>query len=415
MRISTLLLALFAAPALLTAQCDGERYREFVFDSFAKSADILYGSNYDFNDNLQDLYLDVYTPNGDTETARPLVILAHGGSFMFGAKDGEDVVPLAEDLTKMGFVVASIQYRLGINLVTLNLEGTATEAVVRGFHDMKAAIRYFRKDVAENGNSFGIDPDQIYLGGVSAGGFITLHCGAMDQESELPDYLDYTDLGLTGGIEGDTGNEGYSSEIAGLFNIAGAIKDTAYMSAQDPPMLNFHGTEDTVVPFDADLLYLLSAFPVTEVDGSNAVAQKADELGLVNCFEIYEGQGHVPHTSNEAYYDTTRSIISNFLSHLVCENIELDCSYREILVGVDEQPRTSLKVWPNPATDQVRLELPGTLRGELLAIRDLHGRVVRSWRASNLVESLNVSELPAGVYHVVVADRPEVGTRLVIR
>ena len=74
-----------------------------------------------------------------------------------------------------------------------------------------------------------------------------------------------------------------------------------------------------------------------------------------------------------------------------------------------------MKVWPNPATDQVRLELPGTLRGELLAIRDLHGRVVRSWRASNLVESLNVSELPAGVYHVVVADRPEVGTRLVIR
>jgi len=311
--------------------------------------------------------------------------------------------------------VASIQYRLGINLATLNLQGPATEAVVRGFHDMKAAIRYFRKDAAENGNTFAIDIDHIYIGGVSAGGFITLHCGSMDDESELPDYLDYTDLGLTGGIEGDSGNEGYSSDIAGLFNISGAIKDTAYMSAQDPPMLNFHGTEDTVVPFDSDMLYLLSAFPVTEVDGSNAVAQKADELGLVNCFEVYEGQGHVPHTSNAMYYDTTRSIISNFLSHLVCKNIELDCSYRELLVGVSEQPTTTIKVWPNPATDFVRMELPGVLRGELLAIRDLRGREVRSWRANAIVESLNVSDLPSGVYHVLVANRPDIGTRLVIR
>ena len=86
MRISTLLLALIAAPALLTAQCDGERYREFVFDSFAKTADILYGSNYDFNENLQDLYLDVYTPNGDTETARPLVILLQSVASLYQEK-----------------------------------------------------------------------------------------------------------------------------------------------------------------------------------------------------------------------------------------------------------------------------------------------------------------------------------------
>ena len=166
----TFLAILFAIVS--SAQCDGERYREFIFESLDITTDVQYGNNYDLNGNDVALLLDVYEPSGDSQELRPLVIFAHGGSFVGGSKEGADVVPICQDLAKMGFVTSSINYRLGLPL-TLALQEPATEAVMRGYHDMKAAIRFFRKDIAENGNTYGIDTDEIYIGGVSAGGFIT--------------------------------------------------------------------------------------------------------------------------------------------------------------------------------------------------------------------------------------------------
>jgi hypothetical protein len=178
-------------------------------------------------------------------------------------------------------------------------------------------------------------------------------------------------------------------------------------------LLNFHGPEDLVVPYDSDVLYLLGTIPVTEVDGSYAVAQKAEQLGLTHCFEVYEGQGHTPHVSNEAYYDTTRSIISNFLSHLVCPEIELDCNYREISTHIETKLQTTLRIWPNPAQGSARLEVPGNLRGAEMVLRNSTGQMVRRWRADQMVMSLDFTGLPAGIYSIHVKDHP-LTTRLVL-
>jgi carboxylesterase type B len=40
--------------------------------------------------------------------------MAHGGSFIGGSKTGTDVVPLCNDLQSLGYVVASIEYRVGM-------------------------------------------------------------------------------------------------------------------------------------------------------------------------------------------------------------------------------------------------------------------------------------------------------------
>jgi hypothetical protein len=50
---------------------------------------------------------------------------------------------------------------------------------------------------------------------------------------------------------------------------------------------NFHGTNDGTVPFGSATLQLLG-IDVTEVDGSETVAAKANELGISNCFEASE-------------------------------------------------------------------------------------------------------------------------------
>ena len=100
----------------------------------------------------------------------------------------------------MGYVTASFSYRLGIDNL-FDFQTSFVEAVWRGVHDSRAAVRYFRKSV-EMGNPYHIDPERIYLGGVSAGGFIAMHHAYVDEESEIPTYIDESEPGLGGGLEG---------------------------------------------------------------------------------------------------------------------------------------------------------------------------------------------------------------------
>ncbi|MFN8863559.1 MAG: carboxylesterase family protein [Flavobacteriales bacterium] len=398
-----LLSALLLFPAALIAQCDGIRFREFVFTDFEKTANLTYGNNITHEGNALDLLLDVYEPAGDSETARPLVIFAHGGFFISGSKDGEDVVPLCEDLARMGYVSASINYRLGFPFT--NLEARATEAALRGVHDMKAAIRWFRKSVAESGNPYGIDPDQIYVGGVSAGGFIALHLAYLDDDAEVPDYIDFDNPGLAGGLEGESGNDEYPSNINAIINIAGAIGEKSWITAGDEPALLLHGDVDTTVPYATDMQYVLGILPITEVDGSFSIAQQMEEVGVTHCFETHEGFNHVPHVSNAAVYDTTLSIISNFLSHFICD-VELDCEYRELSVDVNESILAeSFEVFPNPAVDRfrVRYNAPGMA---LLSLYDLTGRRVMQSNVRS-GEEVQTDALPDGAYLVecTIGDR----------
>ena len=93
----------------------------------------------------------------------------------------------------------------------------------------------------------GIDPDRIYFAGVSAGGFIGLHLAYVDDESEIPPQVDQEAPGMGGGMEGESGNPGYSSTVAGVVNIAGALKTVDYLSPGDRPWYPF--TAPTMVRY----------------------------------------------------------------------------------------------------------------------------------------------------------------------
>jgi len=302
----------------------------------------------------------------------------------------------------MGYVVASINYRLGLP-ITLDLETPATEAVVRGYHDAKAAVRFFRKDIAESGNTYNINTDEIYMTGVSAGGFVALHVAYMDELSEMPAVIDQTLPGLGGGLEGTSGNDGYSSDVKGIVNIAGAIGDTTWIQPNDEPILSFHGTGDTVVPFDSDMLQIFG-FDVLEVDGSSSVHERANNVGLFNCFEVYEGQGHVPHVDNAAYYDTTRSIMSSFIGSLVCPFSEMDCEYREVELDVDQLTINDIvQVFPNPASTQLTIRASAFQNENALAqVFNISGQLVKTFTLNSGEAQVNVEELASGVYVIQI-------------
>jgi poly(3-hydroxybutyrate) depolymerase len=293
------------------------------------TSDVQYGQNINLNGNSQDLFLDVYEPQGDAMLERPLIIWAHGGSFISGDKTGTDVKPLAEDFAKMGYVTASISYRLGMNGIPLPGPDSvdATETVIRAVHDARAAVRFFKKDYAENGNTYGIDTSNIYFGGVSAGGVTAVHLAYLDKESEMPtDYIDTSQAGLGGGIEGNSGNPGYSGNVKAIINSAGALRDTAWMEAGSTPVISFHGDADGTVPYGTDIISMIGIFPIMMVDGSSSIHEQAENLGMNNCFEPWPGQGHVPHVGSAAYYDTLVTMSANFLSQFMCSTTN-SCAY----------------------------------------------------------------------------------------
>lgn len=395
MRFSITVLLLLLLSYQSSAQCQGGRYRDKIFPLVDIESDIVYGQNQTYADVTEELLVDVYQPVGDMVASRPLVIFAHGGYFLGGDKADDSVAPICADLAKMGYVTASISYRLGIP-IQLPLDAPFMEAIMRAVHDMRASVRYFRKTVAEDGNPYNINPDEIYIGGVSAGGFITLHLAYMD-EDEVPSTINTSNPGLGGGLEGLSGHAEYSSQVKGIISIAGAIGDTTWIEQGDLPAFLSHGSEDTVVPFGSDMLTLLGAFDVSEVDGSSSIHEKLNELEIENCFEIYWGQDHVPQQNLELYYDTTLSVVSNFLSHLVCPSIPLDCDYRTITASLDEDNLVEdLFLYPNPSNGIVILN---ESNARIIQVLDSFGKKVNVRISRN---QLQTDELDAGVYLVEI-------------
>jgi para-nitrobenzyl esterase len=412
---------LFSSITNMNAQCGSGRFHNFVFLGSTVTSAISYGSNLTYSNTAQNLVLDVYQPTGDTSTRRPLVIIAHGGSFVGGGRTGTDVVPLCQDLAKLGYVTASIDYRLGMTRFPVGGPPDSTDAgaaVMRAVHDGRAAIRFFRKNAAIGGNTYKIDTNNIYFAGVSAGAFIALHIAYMNQLSDFPSYVDTTgtgtipQYGLHGGIEGLSGNPGYSSKIKAIVNICGALGDTAWMHHGDTPILSFHGTNDGTVPFGTAEIYLLGTYPLLKVNGSSTITLKANQVGIENCFDIYWGQDHIPEVgtspSNIAYYDTTLVITRNWLEHQVC-GIPLNCSYTARVTGINELSvnAENINAYPNPASTAITIDL-SAFTGHTINIQlyDGLGRQIKN--ITNIKTDQYIigrDNLPAGIYFMnVIAD-----------
>jgi len=401
----TLVALAMGTPALLAqSECDGERYRyTSTYDNVSVSEGHVYGNNIDALGIDTELDFDFYEAVDNGETDRPLIIIAHGGFFLAGSNDGLDVVPMCEDFARMGYAVASISYRLGIaNL--LDLENELIKAVWRAVHDGRAAVRYFRKSVEEDGNPWGIDPERIFMGGVSAGGFLALHHAYVDADGEIPSNIDQTAPGMGGGLEGESGNPGHSSQVAGIFNVSGALKDASWMQAGDENLVSIHGTADGTVPYGTGSVNLMG-FPVTDVDGSATLHEQAEDIGLTHCFITIDGAGHVPHVTDNAAYDVTLSTIAGALSSWICADYPEQCGEYDYTSDIREQLTHAVRMYPNPADKgQVTLVHSAANGAWQARIRDGQGRVVAIHSDFGPQASLDLSGLPSGLYFVEVAE-----------
>ena len=228
----------------------------------------------------QSLSLDIHMPE---EENPPLVVWIHGGGWRAGSKNR----PAIQSLTEEGYAVASISYRF-------------TDAAIfpAQIHDCKAAIRWLRA----NATRFGYNADQIAVAGGSAGGHLALLLGVSGGVDELEgnvggnlehssrvqaivDYYGPSDFVLRGKTQPDRAY----TEKSGSFALLGGVKDgkpsvevekfaspATYVSADDPPLLVFHGSNDEVVLLDQ----------------SQRIVDLYKAAGLEADFKVVEKAGH---------------------------------------------------------------------------------------------------------------------------
>ena len=76
--------------------------------------------------------MDIYEPEGDTMEDRPVIIFAHSGAFFTGSKEAQDMVELCKESARRGYVAISMEYRLGLNILS---SYSGERAVYRGVQD----------------------------------------------------------------------------------------------------------------------------------------------------------------------------------------------------------------------------------------------------------------------------------------
>lgn len=331
-QLNTFLLATLMA---ICTTAMGQRYVSEVFTDVTVTTNVVYGVNASIinlldNDNTNDahplvhpLLMDVYTPTGDTETDRPVVIYFHTGSFLpfpangttSGTRSDSTAVEICTRLAKMGYVAASVDYRLGWNPFDpseLVRRWFLINAAYRGVQDARTCIRYFKKTAAENGNPWGIDPNKIVLFGQGTGGYISLNTAALDDYTKtlipkfiLPGPVPMIIEGVNGNIwgtsvglvppgypiftPGDTlcypNHEGYDSEFQLSVNLGGAIGDTSWIDPGQPPLVSFHTPDDPFAPYvEGTVLVPVVNFPVVEVQGSYLAVKLANQYGNNSVF-----------------------------------------------------------------------------------------------------------------------------------
>ena len=388
-------LLLLAGPGLASAQVAPidtarGRYYQPVFSSVAITSGVAYATATTYLGMAQTLTMDIYQPAGDTVKRRPLIIFAHQGGFLTGSKTDPYMVAICTRMARLGYVAASIDYRLGFPLTGLAAPADTTgvaQAAIRGMQDMRAAVRFFRQDAA-TAKTYRVHSNYIVAAGSSAGAFMALQTAYLDKASEVPAYVG---LAALGGLEGSGGNPGYSSAVAAVLNLSGATESPSLIEAGNAPLCSVHGTADATVPYLQGKIG--SLLPPKYVYGSGRLNPRATAVGVPNTLRRFSRAGHIPFESNAAYADTTFWTIRDFLRPL----LRLSGTPLAARAAAAASPGTL--AYPVPAHEYVELTLPANWRelGDAQLV-DLTGRVVRRLAPQAQQMRLPRADLAPGIY-----------------
>lgn len=390
------------------------RYKDEMF-SISKHTDVMYGRNYDNKNQLTDLLMDVYEPQSDTAALRPIIFFVHGGSFVGGDRQDQSIDEIAEFFAKKGYVTANIEYRVQQTTLISPFVDFADmynwyRAITRASHDLKAAIRYVKKDVATNYNQYKVDTNSIFIYGSSAGAITALHTVFLDDTLEMnPQFrVAFREMG---GLDGNSGNLGYSMKgIKAIVSCSGAIADLNYMNNnRDIEYLGFHNNPDLTVPFDVGCFVTVACW-LGNFYGANKIFPKIRNNGTYAEFYPVNRLGHpVDQVSDTVARPMILQKTTDFLYRIMNQ---------QIVTSIRNNVVQSFELFPNPSKGNFTIQLPRTLQYKAVrvVITDVVGKNVFSVLVENKENiDLNV-DLANGIYVVsIIADEQQYLSKLTIQ
>jgi acetyl esterase/lipase len=216
------------------------------------------------------LPMDVYPPARSDSRPAPVAVYIHGGGFLLGNRaanglgallansPGALFTPLRQRLNDLGYLVASIDYRLA--------PAAPWPAPVT---DAGCAIRFLKANAA----TLHIDPHRIAIWGSSAGGTIVSLLGLTgtsglfdtgqypDQSSSVNAVVDmFGPAELTGFADASAFNRTtLGLSLGGNPDLLRAASPASYVRLGVPPFLMLHGTDDPLFPQSAKFATRLRA------------------------------------------------------------------------------------------------------------------------------------------------------------
>lgn len=215
------------------------------------------------------LKMDIYSTSSVEK--QPCIIFVFGGGFKDGRRDAEKYQDFFNYFVDKGFVVASIDYRLGMKgekAPSIFNQKPMIKSIEWAVEDLYRATKY----ILENANEMNIDSDQIIISGSSAGAITVLQadyemCNGFESAKILPSDFKYAGvISFSGSI--------YSTQGAPKYEMAPA------------PTLMFHGDKDKLVPYNSIRFFRVGMF------GSKSVAKQFKTSNYPYLFYSMVDNGH---------------------------------------------------------------------------------------------------------------------------
>ena len=234
-----------------------------------------------------------YTAETKNNHHNPAIGFFHGGGWAYGSPS--EFFTTCERYAGKGFITFSFQYRLSITG-----EGTVPNpdiTLVECVKDARSAIRWIRGNAA----LFHIDPDKIIAAGQSAGGQMALGTALFDEINEASDDMDISTTPAALLLFSSNLNtmEAWADRLMGeRRKEIWSVSPYHNLRTGMPPVIEFHGTEDCMVP-----IYILNFF-------------KEKTLAMGNHFEsvVFAGQGH--------YYGDENGIYGKYYNEPILERTD---------------------------------------------------------------------------------------------
>jgi dienelactone hydrolase len=304
--------------------CTSNRYNAKIFSAVTTSSGVQFGTARSYNAlglNTQvNLKFDIYEPQGDTLSSRPVIIFFFGGAYLIGTRNQPPIPTIAAEYVKRGYVFISADYRIGFNTFS---GGSAERAVMRAVQDQSAMLRF----LVDNASTYKVDTSRIVLMGTSAGCVSALHYIHTQDNYSLASFNGTTGENYGLGCKHCAGNNLHSNahvKVAALVNLWGAITDTNLIlnAGQGTiPTISFHGTADAAVKYDYGTPFSYPVFP--SLHGSKNIHIRMKSENIKNKLYPLWGAGHEPELTNTKYNDTILDTSAAFLYDIFRPSISL--------------------------------------------------------------------------------------------